>query len=198
MASFRILGPIEAWNGERKLPLGGQRQLGLLAFWCSAPAGLPQRRAVGGGLGVRSLGSRQSSSDGGGPAAPRTRSAGGRRRATLRTVGGGYLLAVAPANWMQRYSGSVKHDRTALESGQHARAAELSCAALELWRGPPLAEVAFEDFAQAEIRRLEELRLTALERRIDADLRLGRHHELVGELDALVLGHSGASGSLGS
>ena len=50
--------------------------------------------------------------------------------------------------------------------------------ALELWRGPALAEFAFDDFAQAEIRRLEELRLVALEERIDADLELGRHGDV--------------------
>ena len=62
-------------------------------------------------------------------------------------------------------------------------------AALELWRGPALADFAYEPFAQAEIARLEELRLTALERRIEADLALGRDAELVGELEALVARH---------
>jgi DNA-binding SARP family transcriptional activator len=57
--------------------------------------------------------------------------------------------------------------------------------ALGLWRGPALADLAREPFAQPEIRRLEELRLVALERRIDADLALGRRAELVGELEAL-------------
>ena len=52
--------------------------------------------------------------------------------------------------------------------------------ALALWRGPPLADVADEPFAAAEIRRLEELRLAALEQAIDADLADGRHRELVG------------------
>ena len=61
--------------------------------------------------------------------------------------------------------------------------------ALALWRGPPLAEFAFEDFAQAEIRRLEELRLVALGERIDADLELGRHGDVVGELESLVREH---------
>jgi DNA-binding SARP family transcriptional activator len=50
---------------------------------------------------------------------------------------------------------------------------------LALWRGPALADVAFEDFAQAEIRRLDELRSVALEGRIEADLQLGRHAELL-------------------
>ncbi len=58
--------------------------------------------------------------------------------------------------------------------------------ALSLWRGSALADVAYEEFAQPAIARLEELRLTALERRLEADLALGRHDEVVGELEALV------------
>src|SRR4051812_11284522 len=58
--------------------------------------------------------------------------------------------------------------------------------ALSLWRGRPLDDVAGGPFAAAEIRRLEELRLLALEQAIDADLDAGRHREVVGELDALV------------
>jgi Bacterial transcriptional activator domain/AAA ATPase domain len=61
--------------------------------------------------------------------------------------------------------------------------------ALAVWRGPPLADLAYEPFAQAEIGRLEELRLAALEQRIDADLASGRHAEVVGELEALAAEH---------
>ena len=61
--------------------------------------------------------------------------------------------------------------------------------ALALWRGPALADLAYESFAQPEIARLEELRLTALEERIDADLALGRDGELIGELETLVERH---------
>src|SRR5207247_9107179 len=57
--------------------------------------------------------------------------------------------------------------------------------ALSLWRGAPLAEFAYDSFAQVEIDRLEELRLAAVEERVEADLALGRHHELVPELEAL-------------
>ena len=57
--------------------------------------------------------------------------------------------------------------------------------ALALWRGAPLADVADEPFAAGEIRRLEELRLTAVELAIDSDLAAGRHREVVGELEAL-------------
>jgi YVTN family beta-propeller protein len=58
--------------------------------------------------------------------------------------------------------------------------------ALALWRGEPLADLADEPFAAAEIRRLEELRLRACEQAIDADLGVGRHAQVIGELDALV------------
>jgi hypothetical protein len=61
--------------------------------------------------------------------------------------------------------------------------------ALALWRGPPLADLAYEPFARAAIARLEELRAAALEQRIEADLALGRHSQLVGELEGLVTEH---------
>jgi DNA-binding SARP family transcriptional activator len=61
--------------------------------------------------------------------------------------------------------------------------------ALALWRGEALADLAYQPFAQAEIPRLEAMRLAVLEDRIDADLSLGRHRGLVGELEALVARH---------
>ncbi len=76
--------------------------------------------------------------------------------------------------------------RRALEDGSAAEASLLLDEALGLWRGPALAEFAFDDFAQPEIRRLEELRLSATEDRIESLLRLGRHGELEGELESLV------------
>jgi DNA-binding SARP family transcriptional activator len=69
------------------------------------------------------------------------------------------------------------------------QAAELLRQALGLWRGSPLADLTYEPFARAPIERLEELRLAALEQRIEVDLALGRHAELVGELEELVLDH---------
>ncbi len=74
----------------------------------------------------------------------------------------------------------------ALDGGDAARAAEQLGDALALWRGPPLADLAELDFAQPEIRRLEELRLNAVMDRIDAELALGSAHELVAELKTLV------------
>src|SRR5204862_5513611 len=58
--------------------------------------------------------------------------------------------------------------------------------ALALWRGPPLAALAYESFAQPAIGRMEELRLRAVGRRVEADLALGRETDLVGELEALI------------
>ena len=68
-------------------------------------------------------------------------------------------------------------------------AAALLREALGLWRGPPLADLAYESFARAAVERLEELRLAALEERIEAELALGRHAALVAELEALVAEH---------
>ena len=67
--------------------------------------------------------------------------------------------------------------------------ATLLVRALELWRGPPLAEFAFEDWAQAEIRRLGELRLVAVEERIEADIELGHPADVVSELESLTTEH---------
>ena len=74
----------------------------------------------------------------------------------------------------------------ALGDGDAARAAKQLGDALALWRGPPLADLAELDFAQPEIRRLEELRLSAVMDRIDAELALGNAHDLVAELNTLV------------
>ena len=58
-----------------------------------------------------------------------------------------------------------------------------------MWRGPPLVDFRYEPFAQAEIARLEEARLDCLEERIEADLALGQHAKIVGELEALIAEH---------
>ena len=77
----------------------------------------------------------------------------------------------------------------ALAAGDPARAATALRHALALWRGPALADVMYEAFAQAEAARLEELRLRCLEARLDADLELGRHADVVGELELLADQH---------
>jgi DNA-binding SARP family transcriptional activator/class 3 adenylate cyclase len=94
----------------------------------------------------------------------------------LETKAPGYLLRVEP-------------EALDLERFQRLREDGELDEALSLWRGPPLAEFAYQRFAQAEIVRLQELRLGALEERIERDLAHGRHTELVGELDVLVKEH---------
>jgi DNA-binding SARP family transcriptional activator len=104
------------------------------------------------------------------------------RDGVLRTRGQGYVLAIAPeavdAVRFERLA-SDGHDALSSDPG---RAAETLRAALALWRGEPLAEFGFELFAQAEIARLTELRAAVLEDRVEADLALGRHAALCGEL----------------
>src|SRR5262249_25496578 len=78
---------------------------------------------------------------------------------------------------------------TEAEHAEPANAAPLLREALGLWRGPAIAELTYESFAQPAIARLEELRIGALERRVEADLALGRDRELVPELDQLVEEH---------
>jgi predicted ATPase/DNA-binding SARP family transcriptional activator len=109
---------------------------------------------------------------------------------TLETAAPGYRLAVdADSVDLFEFIRLSEEGRTALATGDAATAAGALRASLDLWRGPPLADLAWEPFAHAEIGRLEELRLAALEDRIDADLALGRHGQLVGELERLVSEH---------
>jgi DNA-binding SARP family transcriptional activator len=110
-------------------------------------------------------------------------------------VRGGRMLAIHSPDYAppahsrghsKVFSDLVREGRCVLEEGNPTRASMLLAEALGLWRGPPLAEVAFDDFAQGEIRRLEELRFAALETRIDADLQQGSHAALIPELEGLL------------
>ncbi len=95
----------------------------------------------------------------------------------------GYVLRVDP----ERFDLARFERLTAEARGAEPRErAEKLRAALALWRGPALDDLAFEPFARDEVGRLEEARLAALEQRIDADLELGSAGELVGELEELV------------
>lgn len=108
----------------------------------------------------------------------------------LVTEGRGYVLRVVPGQLdVDRFETLVAQGREALEQGDALTAAAVLRDALGVWRGPALADFAYEPFAQAEIARLEEARLGALEDRIDAELALGEHARLVGELEAFVREH---------
>ena len=99
---------------------------------------------------------------------------------TLVTRPGGYVVYADPSQLdVAEFEALVMEGRSALDEGDPTSAAAAFRSALALFRGPPLADLALLDFVQPEIRRLEELRLSALMDRIDADLALGRGAELV-------------------
>src|SRR4029079_10532617 len=101
----------------------------------------------------------------------------------IGTVSSAYELR-PDAGWIdvQRFEELVRDARAATPPEAHLLLRD----ALSLWRGPPLAEFSYEPWAQPEIERLEELRLEALQERIETDLALGASTELVGELEQLV------------
>ena len=104
----------------------------------------------------------------------------------LLTRPSGYLLRVEPEQLdLEQFERLAEQARRAAP----ATAVKQLREALGLWRGAPLSDLAHETFARGEIARLEELRLSALEDRIDADLALGHHLESVGELEALAVAH---------
>ncbi len=108
----------------------------------------------------------------------------------ILTRGHGYLLAVESERVDAcRFEALVAGGQSALAAGDAASADRRLGEALALWRGEPLADFAYERFAQGEIARLGQARLAALEGRIDARLALGEHARLVGELEALVREH---------
>lgn len=102
----------------------------------------------------------------------------------------GYVLAVAPDDVdVHRVDALVRRARTSIERNELDQAVAWYDEAEQRWRGVALAEFVYDDFAQAHIVRLQELRLAILEERVDAELRLGRHHGLIGELEQLVAEH---------
>jgi DNA-binding SARP family transcriptional activator/streptogramin lyase len=111
-----------------------------------------------------------------------------------RTLGDGVLVTQAPG-YALRVDGErldAARFQALVEEARHeqpAVAARHLQEALALWRGPPLSDFTYESFAQDEIRRLEDFRLSALEDRVEADLALGRHEDVVVELESLVRAH---------
>jgi DNA-binding SARP family transcriptional activator len=182
MPEFRILGPLEVSTESGALTLGGQKQRAVLAVLL-----LEANRVVSVDRLLDSVW---------GEDPPRTAPTSLQNFISqlrkllgpdvLETRAPGYRLNVAPGRLdADRFRAAVDAARS-LDPGE--RSAQLR-EALKLFRGLPLADFTFEAFAQAEIARLEELRLTALESRVEADLEAGRHAELVGELEPLVEEH---------
>ena len=175
---FRILGPLEVIADGAQIPLGGAKQRALLALLL-----LQANRVVSRDRLIDELWETDP------PETARTalqvhvsqlRKVLGRDR--IVTQAPGYLVRVEPGELdLDRFEKVVG----GLDRRDAARTAESLRGALELWRGPPLGDLD-GSFARAERGRLEERRLLALEQRIEAELALGRHAELVPELEGLV------------
>src|SRR3954466_8834909 len=183
---YRILGPLEVAGEHGPLPLGGPKQRATLAILLlGSDRVVPVERLA---------------DDLYAGAAPVTAVTQVQRQVSdLRKVLGAAAIETRAPGYLLHTSGhqvDLHHFERATEQGARALvrgepeiAAERLREALELWRGPPLADLAYETFAQAPVRRLEELRLAALELRLDADLACGRHAELAGELEELADRH---------
>jgi YVTN family beta-propeller protein len=183
---FRILGPFEAVRDGRAVVLGGAQQRALLALlvlhrgevlstdrlidelWGERPPPTGHKTVQ---VYVSNL--RRVLGEG-----------------VIVTRGHGYVLA-AEAGEVDagKFEALVDEGRRALDDGDPALASARLGAALALWRGAPLADLAYEPFTQREIARLEEARLAALEDRTEADLALGSHAALVAGLESLVAAH---------
>jgi DNA-binding SARP family transcriptional activator len=108
----------------------------------------------------------------------------------LTTTPAGYRLRVRPGELdLERFETRVAAARAELADGRAEPAAQALREALSMWRGAPLGDLASAPFAAAEVARLQEQRLTAIEVRIDADLAAGRHAELIAELGRLTAEH---------
>jgi YVTN family beta-propeller protein len=193
-ATFGILGCLEVSRSGRMVPLGGPRQRAVLALLL-----LEANQVVSMDRLAEDIW------DGHPPAGwattvqtyvfhlrralepDRARGAGG---GVLVTRGRGYLLSVNREQLdAARFLDGFTVGRAALDAGRYAEAAEMLRQALALWRSGVLADLADYAFIRPEAARLDELRLAALEARIDADLALGRHDALTGELEHLAASH---------
>ena len=193
---FRILGPLEVEDGPQTLRLGGHQQRALLALlllranevvpvdeivedlW---PAEPPASATKSVHALISKLRRRLEGEADGEPNGDTG------ENGVILTRPHGYLLTVADGELdLHRFQSLMEDGHGALTAGHAAEAADRFREALALWRGPPLAEFAYDSFAQVEIARLAELRLSGVEERIEADLALGRHRELIPELEALL------------
>ncbi len=179
---FRLLGPLEAVSAHGSLSLGGPKQRALLAVLL-----LNANEVVSSDTLIDELWGEQP---------PRTAPAYVQNCISrLRKVLGPGVLETRPPGYVllvEEDGIDVRRFERLLREAHRLQSSERATAlreALALWRGPALAEFVFEPFAEGEIARLEELRLATVEDRIEAELELGLHDQLVGELEALVVRH---------
>jgi DNA-binding SARP family transcriptional activator len=189
---FRILGPLEVLDDGRPVALAGSKPRALLALlllhanetltsdrlidelWGERP---PAGAAKTLQMHVSRLRKALSSED-------------GRGTGLIVTRERGYSLAIYPEQldaW--RFERLVAEGRDELAAGRAQSAVTAFEHALDLWRGSPLADLAYEPFAQPEIARLDDLRVAAMERLVEAKLRLARHAEVLEQLESLIAEH---------
>jgi DNA-binding SARP family transcriptional activator len=179
---FRILGPLDVVVDGRSVPLGGTKQHAVLALLL-----LEAGRVVSTDRLIDALWSGEP---------PPTASASLQNFVSqLRKVLGPETIETrAPGYMIQIDAGQLDLARVRrlvdeARATDPSRRSRLLAEALALWRGEPLAELAYEPFVEAEVARLAELRLVLLEERAEAELALGRGAEVASELEALVHEH---------
>jgi DNA-binding SARP family transcriptional activator len=179
---FRVLGDLEVVEGGKPLPLGGRKQRALLAALL-----LDANHVVPADVLVEALWGEEASAK----ASANLHSLVSRLRRTLGAErierhAGGYLLRIEESDVDLHRFERLRAEARLLPP---AAASEQLRLALDLWRGPPLADFTYDSWAAGQIQRLEELRVAATEERIEADLEAGKHKELIGELQGLVSEH---------
>lgn len=186
LVQFRVLGALEATRDGAPVRLGGERQRALLALLLiHANQLVSTERLVGHLFGEDPPGSAANAVHVAVSRLRRSLQNGG--QGPLRTRPGGYVLELEPDQLdASRFERMLAEGRSLRAAGEPDGAAARLRDALALWRGAPLADVGLLESLQPEVRRLEELRRLALIERLDAELALGRHAELIPELEALV------------
>ena len=179
---FRVLGPLEVVDGERAIELGGSKQRSVLAMLVLRAGRVVSTEALVDGLW------------GDTPPATASKSLQVYVSRLRKTLGDDVIVTRAPGYMLDAGPDAIDVARveTLVEQARGEPSfdsASTLSTALALWRGPALEDLADEPFAQVEVGRLEELRLSALEDRIDADLALGKHAALVPELEAVSRSH---------
>lgn len=181
--SFRVLGGLEVWRNGQPVPLGAAKQRALLGLL------LIRRGEVGPDVLVEALWGEQPPNGARNTLqvyVSRLRKAFGPE--VIVTTPGGYRLELAAgAVDAERFEACFREGSDFLAAGDPRAATVRLSEALALWRGPALADLRYEAFAQVEAGRLDELRLACVEERIESELQLGHHAELVGELEAWVI-----------
>jgi YVTN family beta-propeller protein len=186
--SFSVLGPLQVSYGEREISIAGSRQRALLAYFVlNANRVVSSERLIDELFGEQPTENALNSVHGGISRLRRQLAAAGVTDSPIVTRPPGYLFELSEHQLdLHEFERLVEQGRRQLDASTPEAAAETFRRALGLWRGSPLADISAYAFVRGEAERLEELRLAAVGDRIESDLALGRHREVVAELESLV------------